>query len=101
MKIPITGSVAATIGSLAIGSTTTAITDDDDVVRAVAGIARPVMTAGTSSSISLYNGYTDISIELTKSYIESLSDDELLELEAKLTNKDINNNVEENHSKSI
>ena len=101
MKIPVTGGIGTTIGSLAIGTTIATVTDDDDVVRSVAEIAKPMLTLGTSSSISLYNGYTDISIELTKSYIESLSDDELYELEAKLTNKDVNIDFEETHSKQV
>ena len=101
MKIPITGGIGATAVSLVTATTTTVVSDDEDVIEALTRKSVPLVTTGIGSSLSLYNGYSDVSIELAERYIGSLSDDELYELEAKLSNKDINIDVEETYGKRV
>lgn len=97
MNIPIVGSMAVT-STLGV----TNVIGSDDEERAAVNLIETSSTL-TTGSVLLYNGYKDVKIdmELTKSYIESLSDDELYKLEQKLTGKDENIVIEETHSKSI
>lgn len=97
MNIPIVGSMAVT-STLGV----TNVIGSDDEERAAVNLVETSSTL-TTGSVLLYNGYKDVKfdMELTKSYIESLSDDELYKLEQKLTGKDENIVIEETHSKSI
>ena len=97
MNLPIVGSMAVT-STLGV----TNVIGSDDEERAAVNLVETSSTL-TTGSVLLYNGYKDVKfdMELTKSYIESLSDDELYKLEQKLTGKDENIVIEETHSKSI
>ena len=98
MNIPILGSMGVT--AVTSATSITAAADDSEEAAALAVKSATTLSTG---SVLLYNGYRDVKfdIELTKRYIESLSDDELYQLEQKLTAKEENIVIEETHSKSI
>ena len=97
MNIPILGSMGATVIA---GSTSLTTTGDDEATVTNSTSTGTTLTTG---ALLLYNGYKDvkIDIELTNKYLDSLSDDELYQLEQKLAKKDEIIEINETHSKSI